>query len=147
MSLEELLELLKEKGLRLTPQRQLILAVLIGTTKQDGQPLSAEEILVQVHVRYPGVSLDTVYRTLSTLKKAGLVTEVNFRDDCRRFELTMQGEHHHHLVCMGCGTTCEVPFCPVDYLARVQASYPDFEIEDHSFTLYGYCKKCSRRHH
>ncbi len=134
---------LKKLGVRLTPQRQEVLRVLLeGALKKRGQPLSAEEILHQVRQRYPGISFDTVYRTLATFRKLGLVHEVLFRDGCRRFELNLRGEHYHHLVCLKCGRARELPFCPADCLARAREHYPDFEIADHAFTIYGYCARC-----
>ncbi len=136
---------LKKTGIRLTPQRQEVLQVLLeGALLEERQPLSAEEILQKVRQRYPGISLDTIYRTLATFKKLDLVCEVNFRDGCRRFELMLQEEHHHHLVCLKCGHARELPFCPADCLARAQEHYPDFEIADHAFTVYGYCEKCRK---
>jgi Fe2+ or Zn2+ uptake regulation protein len=142
--MQEILARLKELGIRPTPQRQEIIQALLDRSEQGAQPLSAEDVLLRVRGHYPGVSLDTVYRTLAILKKSGLVNEVNFRDDCRRFELCLHGKHHHHLVCLGCGHYCEVPFCPVD-LMSVQNCYPEFQIADHAFTIYGYCAKCAKQ--
>lgn len=144
MLLQDIMKILKKAGIRLTPQRQEVLQVLFDGLEGECRPRSAEEILRAVRQRYPGVSPDTVYRTLTTFKKLGLVREVNFRDGCRRFELVLDGGHHHHLVCLGCGYSRELPFCPAECLVRVQEYCPDFEIEDHAFTVYGYCPKCRR---
>ncbi len=142
MLLQDVLKELRKAGIRLTPQRQEVLQALFDGLQGDCQPQSAEEILQVVRKRYPGVSPDTIYRTLATFQKLGLVREVNFRDGCRRFELVLQGGHHHHLVCLRCGRSRELPFCPADCLVRVQEYCPDFEIEDHAFTVFGYCPKC-----
>lgn len=143
MLMDEILALLKRKGVRLTPQRQEVLKALLERSESNSQPLSAEEILQMVRRHYPGVSFDTIYRTLATFKKLGLVNEVYFKgDDCRRFELVLRGNHHHHLVCLKCGNARELPFCPADCLAQTRERYPDFEIADHAFTVYGYCAKC-----
>ncbi|MGB9792895.1 MAG: Fur family transcriptional regulator [Thermacetogeniaceae bacterium] len=142
--LQDILKTLKDAGIRLTPQRQEVLQALLESMDDGCRPRSAEEILRSVRRRYPGVSPDTVYRTLTIFQRLGLVREVNFRDGCRRFELVLGNEHHHHLVCLGCGYSKELPFCPADCLVRVQEYCPDFEIEDHNFTVYGYCEKCRR---
>lgn len=142
MLMKEATECLKELGIRITPQRQGILRVLVDHSQGQRQPLSADEILLKVREHYPTISQDTVYRTLATFEKSGLVNEVHFRDKCRRFEFVQDGMHHHHVVCLGCGSAREVPFCPSDYLNRVKQYCPDFEIEDHAFTVYGYCAKC-----
>mgnify|MGYP000980189739 FL=1 len=142
MILGELLGQIRKTGIRLTPQRQEIMLSLLERSKDGGPPLSADEIMQHVRMRYPGISLDTVYRSLATFTKEGLVRELQFRDQSRRFELVGKGEHHHHLVCLGCGNIRKIPYCPVDCLERTRECYPEFEIEDHSFTVYGYCPEC-----
>ncbi len=136
--MEEILLRLREKNLRPTPQRQAVLRVLL----EAGRPLRAEEVLQRVRVEQPGVSLDTVYRALAAFKRTGLANELVFRDGCRRWEPSLSGEHRHYLICLGCGSTREVPCCPEDSLARARECYPDFEIADHSFVVYGYCAPC-----
>jgi Fe2+ or Zn2+ uptake regulation protein len=86
------------KGLRLTPQRQMILNVI----EQAQEHLSAEIICQRVQERYPFVSLSTVYRTLERLKTLGLVREVHLLGDHRFYESADSGTHHH-LLCRGCG--------------------------------------------
>jgi Fe2+ or Zn2+ uptake regulation protein len=143
MVLGEVLGQLKKTGIRLTPQRQEIMIVLLERFQEGGSPLSADEIMQSVKMRYPVISLDTVYRTLATFTKEGLVRELQFRDHSRRFELVGKGEHHHHhLVCLSCGNIRKIPYCPEDCLERTRKCYPEFEISDHSFTVYGYCPKC-----
>jgi Fur family ferric uptake transcriptional regulator len=87
------------KGLRLTPQRQMILDVI----EQAADHLSAEGICQRVQARYPFVSLSTVYRTLELLKTLGLVREVHLLGDQRFYE-SAEGGLHHHLLCRGCGS-------------------------------------------
>ncbi|HAA90620.1 MAG: Ferric uptake regulator, Fur family [Thermoanaerobacterales bacterium 50_218] len=129
---------LRQLGVRITPQRQEVLRVLL----EGKQPSTAEEILKKVRSRYPRVSQDTIYRTLATFKKLGLVNELHFSDRCRRFEINIRGDHHHHMVCIQCGNAWKLPDCPLECLMRAKNYYPDFQIEDHSFVIYGYCPKC-----
>ena len=62
---------LREHGFRLTPQRRLILAAL----RHAGGHSSAQEIRDAVQAAYPDVDASTVYRTLTALRDAGLVSE------------------------------------------------------------------------
>ncbi len=140
--LGELIKHLKRVGVRLTPQRQEILQVLYNSAESGGQPLNAEEVMKCVRTRYPSVSLDTIYRTLATFTREGIVRELQFKDQSRRYELVIQGEHHHHLVCLGCGYVREIAYCPEDIIKRAKECHSDFKIEDHSFTIYGYCAEC-----
>lgn len=91
-------ESLRRQGLRLTPQRQMILTVI----EQAQEHLSAETICQRVQERYPFVSLSTIYRTLELLKKLGLVREVHLLGEQRFYE-SADGGAHHHLLCRGCG--------------------------------------------
>lgn len=138
MNLSDLLTGLKKKGLKLTPQRQQILRVLLAAE----QPLSAKELGMLVNRRFPNVGLGTVYRTLDTLKQLGLVNETVFPGGGRRYELCR--EHRHHLVCLGCGRAVAFPFCPADCLAKIAAANPDFDVRGHSFAVFGYCGECRK---
>jgi Fe2+ or Zn2+ uptake regulation protein len=92
-------EILSRQGLRLTPQRQMILQVI----EQAQEHLSAESICQRVQARYPSVSLSTVYRTLERLKTLGVIREVHLLGDQRFYE-SAGGGVHHHLLCRGCGS-------------------------------------------
>jgi Fe2+ or Zn2+ uptake regulation protein len=138
MKLNDALFRLKAQGVKITPQRQEILGVLLGEERY----YSAEEILKKVQVRYPAVSFDTVYRTLHLFKKLGLVVELNFQGGHRRFEFNHADRHHHHLVCLKCGRSQKLACCPTDCLAKVKEEHPEFTITSHSFEIYGYCRSC-----
>ncbi|MEW6423126.1 MAG: Fur family transcriptional regulator [Bacillota bacterium] len=138
MTLNETLSRLKEQGVKITPQRLEILKVLLGEERY----YSAEEILKKVQKHYPAVSFDTVYRTLYLFKKIGLVLELNFQGGYRRFEFNHEDKHHHHLVCLKCGKSKKLSFCPTDCLARIKEEHPEFAVTSHSFEIYGYCRGC-----
>ena len=70
MERQDLVELLRERGQRMTPQRQLILEAV----QQLEGHISAEAVHAQVAARFPQVNISTVYRTLELLQELGLVT-------------------------------------------------------------------------
>ncbi|WP_243137568.1 Fur family transcriptional regulator [Desulfofundulus thermobenzoicus] len=140
--LEDALVKLKGHGVRLTPQRQEVLRILIEEAR-DEIHFSAEEIWQKVRLRYDSISFDTIYRTLHLLTRCGLASELDFADGCRRFEYAGKG-HHHHLVCLKCGRAEELPFCPEECLARVRAERPGFKVAGHAFKVYGYCHRCQK---
>ena len=89
-------------GFRMTMGREAVLAVLSGTEDH----LSAEDIYMRVHETYPAIGLTSVYRTLDMLVNIGLVYKFDFGDGRARFEIAEDPkgkDHHHHLVCTGCG--------------------------------------------
>ena len=95
-------EKLREKGYRLTPQRELILDAVdtLGHATPD-------EVLVEVRKKSSALNVSTVYRTLQALAEADEVDVLPAEDGevrYRRFSCT----HHHHLVCRSCGRTVEV---------------------------------------
>jgi len=100
-------EQLKERGLKLTTQRQAVLDVII---EHEGEHLSSEEIFELVRKNYPDIGLATVYRTLTLLDSMDLVYKLDLDDGCNRYELNKKNEdhRHHHLICMSCGSVEEV---------------------------------------
>lgn len=57
---------LREKGLRLTPQRELVLQAV-----RDLGHSTPEEVATRIHLTHPGINLSTVYRNLETLENVG----------------------------------------------------------------------------
>jgi len=136
VNLNQVLAGFRERGLKLTPQRQQIVMVLLAA----GRPLSAREIADLVHRSFPNIGLGTVYRTLEALRGFGLLDEILFPDGGKRFEFHRQ--HQHHLICLGCGQAVAFPFCPADCLVKVAEQNPDFEVRGHTFAVFGYCRDC-----
>lgn len=135
--LNSVLHRLKEEGLKLTPQRKLLLEILFETDVH----LSAEEIFEKVKVSQPSVSFGTIYRNLSLLAEINIVNQLNFRDGRTRFELSL--DHHHHLVCLGCGNAIDVHECAFGKTLQDTALANDFLIKDHNLEVFGYCKGCN----
>ena len=82
---EELLKKrLKEKGLKVTHQRILVLSVL---EQNSGRHMTAEDIYELVSQDYPEIGLATVYRTLQLLWDMQLVDRINLDDGCVRYEI------------------------------------------------------------
>ncbi|MBI4278338.1 MAG: transcriptional repressor [Armatimonadetes bacterium] len=123
-------------GGRMTAQRRAVLQAL----QELGCAPTAEEIHTRArHIR-SGLGLVTVYRTLETFAQEGLVQRL-FLDDARgRYEL-MGGRHHHHLVCLSCGTIQSLNRC---FLAAAEraARARGFKVTAHRFELFGYCRRC-----
>lgn len=98
----ETYEQLRAAGLRLTPQRRVVVEVLAGDTSHP----TAESVAQRVKQRMPGVSLSTVYKVLHELAGHGLVSELDVAG-VMRFD--PDTDEHMHVVCDGCGTIIDVP--------------------------------------
>jgi len=137
------IEQFRKNGYKITPQRQEILKVFMGN--DNNHPLCAEEVHRKVVERFPNVGIDTVYRNLNVLLDLGIISKLNFREGKSRYELN-SGKHHHHLVCLSCGVTEEIDFCPFMTLDQQKIEEEKkFEIKKHSFELFGYCKLCREK--
>lgn len=136
MKVDYYINKLQAQGLKITPQRQEILQVFIESSNPH---LSAEEVHSKITEKYPGMSLDTVYRNLSLLLNLGILTELNFGDRKSLFELN-NTEHHHHLICTKCGSSQEIDFCPLKFMDDRKVK--DFKVMKHSFEIFGICANC-----
>lgn len=139
---EETIAFLESKGMRYTPQRQLVMDVLQRTQGH----ISAEEIHDQVREQFPKVNLSTVYRTLELLCDLGLMVEViNREDDRKRFEVVGE-KPHHHLVCEDCGASVEVEETVIRQLKAEALKHYGFKLALNHFIGYGYCSGCNQKH-
>ncbi|HWJ09461.1 MAG TPA: Fur family transcriptional regulator [Nocardioides sp.] len=101
---------LRAVGVRVTPQRLAVLAVL-DRARREGAHLLATEVTERSREILGRVSTQTVYDCLDALVSAGLVRRVALPDGPVRFE-SSSGPDHHHLVCSRCGRIRNVPGAP-----------------------------------
>ncbi len=94
---DQLIDLFRARGLKVTPQRQCIFRVLHGSTVHP----TAEAVHAEVVAEMPTVSLRTVYQTLNDLADMGELVSFDVGTGSTRFDPTL--DPHHHLVCDGCG--------------------------------------------
>jgi Fur family ferric uptake transcriptional regulator len=130
---------LKAKGLKLTPQRRLIVDIIHGARGH----LTAEEIIKDVQARMPGVNKSTIYRTLELLEKAGCVYKSELGNEFI-YHHDEEG-HHHHLVCSRCGKTVD---CDENLFTPVQRSLKNkynFSVDFRHIVMTGVCEKCRSR--
>jgi Fur family peroxide stress response transcriptional regulator len=93
---KEIQEKLTSKGLRLTPQRMVILEAIYNI---ENHP-TAEKIIEYVRSQHPGIASGTVYKVLDTLVENKLVKRVTSDKDIMRYDGIL--ENHHHLYCNKC---------------------------------------------
>jgi len=128
---------LNATGMRFTSQRALILEII----RQGGGHLDADEVYRRAREKQPRLSLSTVYRTLQTFKKLGLIEECHFDESHHHYEVKPSAEHHH-LVCLGCGRVTEFQYPLARYVKGNVAEAKDFEIVDSEVRITGYCLRC-----
>ncbi len=136
--LEDSRQTLSKSGLRFTSQRALIL-----DTIRQGH-LDADSIYLKAREKQPRLSLSTVYRTLATLKRLGLIEELHLDETHHYYEAKPTSEHHH-LLCLGCGKVVEFPFSLSEWLRKEVPQLKSYQIENAEIRLTGYCPKCQRK--
>ncbi|WP_456434074.1 Fur family transcriptional regulator [Nitratifractor sp.] len=137
--LEELKRILKEKQLKFTAQRELVLKALY---EHEGHH-SPEEIHRLIQESYPDakVGIATVYRTLSLLEEEGLADSISFGTEGKRYEIGLK-KHHDHLICIRCGKIIEFFDDTIEKRQEEVAKRFDFEMTDHTMKIIGICKEC-----
>lgn len=143
INMNEVKELLREEGYKLTTQREAILDVIL---KNHEKHLKPEEIYDIVKLNYPDIGIATVYRTLQLLEKLNIIYRVNFDDGYNRYELNYDSEshHHHHLICLKCGKVIEVKLDLLETLEDEIEKEHGFKIIDHNVKFFGYCSDCQK---
>lgn len=131
---------LRRQGVRITPQREMILDALAHGKGH----MTAEEIFDQVREHTRAVNLATVYRTLDMLVEAGLATRANLWDG-RLVYAPRQHGPHLHLVCRLCGGTIDADVqLLLSLVEKTQQQY-QFSIDWQHLSVQGICQVCQEK--
>jgi Fur family transcriptional regulator, ferric uptake regulator len=133
----ELQDALRARGLRITPQRQLILDAVASLAGH----ITVERVHQLVVRQFPDVNVTTVYRTLETLEELGLVTHTHFHDGVARYHLASE-RAHQHLLCLRCGSTIELDLEELEPLSALLRSRYGFEATLSHAAIVGTCAAC-----
>ena len=142
MAAEGIRNSLKERGIRLTRQRQILLDLI----DKSGEHLDAESLFVMAKAVDPKLNRVTVYRTLKMLKQGGLVDELDLmhvEGDQHYYETRMKGEHAH-IICLRCGKVEEFFGEPLQKLKKQVELHFGFQVVIQRTEVGGYCSHCQR---
>jgi len=132
----ELAKILRERGLKVTPQRIAVFAILRGLTSHP----SADEVYHTVVDGYPNISFDTVNRTLRTFAEIGLLEIIETPEGVRRFDT--QVHPHHHIHCIHCGRIIDFENPDFDDLSVPDDLTARYRISKLRVSLQGTCPEC-----
>jgi len=135
----DILGQLAERGHRMTGPRQSIVEYLAPRTDN----FSAGEILDHLHRSGVDVGRATVFRTLDLLADLGLVHRIHMEDGCNRYAVCDTTRHHHHLVCVVCGSVQPADAPRIEAEIHRFAAEAGFEIVTHVVELVGRCRRCA----
>ena len=135
---EDLLTRLESEGHRLTGPRRAVVEAL--TERHEG--FTVEEL----HHAVRGVGRATIYRTVRLLVETGIVCKLSGFDGKPLYSLAHAG-HHHHAVCLRCGTVLDVYRCGVDNLLENIELATGSRVMGHKLEVYVLCPDCISREH
>ena len=138
--IEQMIHRLRERGLRLTPQRIAVVRILATS---DEHP-SVERIYEQVHRDFPTTSIATVYKTVALLRDLGEIIELGFPDGSNRYDGS-KPYPHPHVICTRCRTVVDPDLNGVQDLAREVGVETGFLITTHRLDFFGLCRACQER--
>lgn len=136
---EKYTEMLRKQGLKVTPQRLELISLLTQLKK----PMSAHEI--KAKWKQGDIDTVTLYRALDALVDASIARRVDLQHGHTDYELMVPGEHHHHLVCTGCGTIEDFVGCPGKNMEKLalKGSSRFSSLREHSLEFFGVCNTCA----
>jgi len=132
-------EICKDAGLKLTHQRLVIYTELL----QSREHPSAEILYKRLEKILPTLSLDTVYRTLATFEKLGLVHRLETVTSQARYEAL--GLRHHHFLCDECGQVFDFFWPTFDTMTLPQSLEAIGAVDRTSVVVHGICTACSSK--
>ena len=137
LEVDRWLEMLEEKGCRITGPRRMIVELLVHSDRA----LGAMDIFDLARAKYPKMGLVTVYRTLEILNKLGLVERLHQEEGCHMYLRAANG-HEHIMLCKRCGRAAYFSGDDLEPLIKKISKQSGFLIQEHWLQLHGLCKDC-----
>jgi Fur family zinc uptake transcriptional regulator/Fur family ferric uptake transcriptional regulator len=143
MEFNEIIQLIQERGHRLTSARKQVIRVLCSHSGF----LGAYDIHHQLEEEGVHIGVASIYRVLGMLKTLGILRSEEFSTGGEKFRLEPKHshphQHSHQLICSQCGRTEEwAGECPISNVTRKLESDSGFQIEDHWLRFFGVCPHC-----
>jgi Fur family ferric uptake transcriptional regulator len=135
---ERLAAHIRDKGLRQTKQREIILDAFLSA----GRHITAGELHEIVSREHPEVGFATIQRNLNLFCESGIAEEIKIGRQKTRYEQTVGHEHHDHLICVKCGAFIEVRDLKIEKLQEALAAANGFTPLRHKLEIYGLCRNC-----
>jgi Fur family ferric uptake transcriptional regulator len=137
--INKLKQIIKQKGLKYTKQREVIFETILNCKKH----LGAEELYSIILQKYPNekIGIATIYRALAFLEDVNLISSISVGKDAKKFETSFK-EHHDHLICVKCNKIIEFVNERIEQEQEKTAKENGFKLLNHTMYLYGICKDC-----
>ena len=134
--MDKIINLFRDKKLKLTPQRLAVYKYLMNTTEHP----SAETIYKSLHIDYPTMSLATVYKAIKTLVEVGLIQELNVGEGNFRYD--GNAISHPHIQCINCSKVEDFQSLSFNELNACAEKHTDYIVLSNKVYFYGLCPNC-----
>jgi len=138
--LDKMLQKLRQRNFRITPQRIAVLKILAFS---EGHP-SVENIYEKVKKDFPTTSLATVYKTVTLLKELNEVLELGFPEGSNRYDGN-KPYPHPHLICTKCKKIVDPDLASLEDMTQELISDTGFQIINHRLDFFGICPDCQKK--
>lgn len=128
---------LEDQGYRVTGTRR----VVAQAVERRPEGFTAE----QISDALPEVGRATVFRSLKLFSDVGVICKLNLPDGAPRYAVASGERHHHHAICVECGTVGEFRNSTVERVLRTVAGDIEGEILSHRMEFYIRCPACDAR--
>ena len=136
-----LTQYLKEKNLRPTRERFLLLEEILRTSGH----FDADALFATLNSRGLKASRATVYNTLDLLVECGLISRYRFGENHSRYEKAFGRPRHDHLICLECGDIIEFINEKLDKIQKEVCEEKKFKLQNSTLQIFGICSKCQAR--
>jgi Fur family ferric uptake transcriptional regulator len=132
----DVIDVLRQRGLRMTPQRRAIVAEIM---RSQGH-ISPTALARRVQGDMPGVNASTIYRTLALLEEVGVLAHAHLESGAEYHKAEEAG--HVHLTCSNCGAEDDLSMTEAQALVRVIEQHHGFQPDLTHFAISGLCADC-----
>ena len=126
--------LLREHGIKVTPQRLSIVDELYGQVH-----MSVDELYTAIKKKFPSISLATVYKNINAMLEKAFILEVKIPNHKSKYELSKMS--HSHVMCEACGKVEDISL-DLQAVAQKAANLSSYKINDDALILTGICPNC-----
>lgn len=106
---------------------------------------TANDLIADAAARDLQVGRATVFRTLDLLVTRGQLERIDLPNGEHAYVACAPQEHHHHVVCRGCGKSADVEDSGLQSVVGEIARRSGYQIESHRLELFGLCRECATR--
>lgn len=136
--LDEILNQLRQKGIRITEPRKAVISYLINSQNHP----TVEDIHQELKNNYPKMSLATVYNNINFFVEQGIVNELKFSNQRSRYDF--MDHHHYHIICEKCGRIADFQSDDLQKICQAAVKQTDFQVFHSQVELFGLCLDCQK---